>query len=223
MIFNQVRVPRAPGRPAFLLIAGTLACGASTARAGELGLSLEAGYLGLTNAQRSAQAVFGNPAGGFTGGGSISYGIAGGVFVAVGARYFERTGERVFVADATGPVFGLGHPLKLRLVPAWAVVGYRYERRRGFPLTPYVAVGGGAVSYHEESEVGGLREGVLDQTKGAGYAMLGLELGRGGLRFGVEGTYARVPESASLGGVSRVYGEDDIGGFTVVGKLTFVP
>jgi hypothetical protein len=223
MIFSQERVPRAPGRPAILLIAGTLACGAASARAGELGLSLEAGYLDLTNAAHSAQAVFGDPAGGFTGGGSISYGIARGVFVAVGARYFERTGERVFVADATSPVFGLGHPLKLRLVPAWAIVGYRYERRRGLPLTPYVGVGGGAVFYREESEVGGLKEGVLEQTKGAGFAVLGLELGRGGLRFGIEGTYARVPESASLGGVSRVYGEDDIGGFTVVGKLTFVP
>ena len=57
MIFNQVRVLRAPGRPALLLIAGTLACGAATARAGELGLSLEAGYLDLANAQRSAQAA----------------------------------------------------------------------------------------------------------------------------------------------------------------------
>jgi len=223
MIFKQVRVLRAPGRPAFLLLAGILACPAAIAHAGELGLSLEAGYLDLTSARRSAQAVFGDPAGGFTGGGSMRYGIARGVFVAVGARYFERTGERVFVADATSPVFGLGHPLKLRLVPAWAIVGYRYERRRGLPLTPYIGLGGGAVFYHEESEVGGIKEGVLDQTKGAGYAVLGLELGRGALRFGIEGMYARVPESASLGGVSRVYGEDDVGGFTVVGKLTFVP
>jgi hypothetical protein len=218
MTFTLPRPARALGRLVFL----ALALGAATAHAGELGLSLEGGYLGLGNARRSAEAVFDAP-GGFTGGGSIRYGISGGLFVAAGARYFERTGERVFVADATSPVFSLGHPLKLRLVPAWVVVGYRYETRRGFPLFPYVAVGGGAVFYHEESEVGGLREGVLDQTKGAGYAMLGLELGRGTLRFGVEATYARVPESASLGGVSRVYGEDDIGGFTFVGKLTFVP
>jgi hypothetical protein len=32
-----------------------------------------------------------------------------------------------------------------------------------------------------------------------------------------------VPDSLGVGGVSEVYGEDDIGGFTVVGKLTFVP
>ena len=47
--------------------------------------------------------------------------------------------------------------------------------------------------------------------------------GRGAVRFGIEMMYAVVPESAGLGGVTQVYGEDDLGGFTVVGKLTFVP
>jgi hypothetical protein len=53
--------------------------------------------------------------------------------------------------------------------------------------------------------------------------VLGLEYGRGTVRFGIEMTYSTVPNSADLGGVSSVYNEDDIGGFTVVGKLTFVP
>lgn len=222
-MFNHVRLHRAPARAAAFLLALALTTGAAPIEAGEFGISLDGGYLDLTSARRSARAVFGDTAGGFTGGGSLSYGFGRGFFVAAGARYFERTGERVFVADAGSAVFRLGHRLKLRLIPMYGLVGYRLERRRGFPLTPYVALGGGAYSYHEESEIGGLVEGVLDQTKGAGYGVLGLEYGRGTVRFGVEMAYSTVPKSADLGGVSSVYGEDDIGGFTVVGKLTFVP
>jgi hypothetical protein len=76
--------------------------------------------------------------------------------------------------------------------------------------------------YHEESEIGGLVEGVVDETKGAGYGVLGLEYGRGALRFGVELMYSLVPNAAGVGGVADVYDEDDIGGLTVVGKLSFV-
>jgi hypothetical protein len=191
--------------------------------AGEFGISVEGGYFDLTSAAKSAEAVFDGSSGGFTGGGSLRYAFGRGFFVSAGARYFKATGERVFVADASAPVFRLGHPLELRLIPAYGLLGYRFERVTGMPLVPYLALGAGAYFYREESEVGGIPEGVLDQTKGAYYGVLGLEYGRGALRFGVEFTYSVVPDSAGLGGVSEVYGEDDIGGFTVVGKLTFVP
>ena len=193
------------------------------AEAGEFGISADAGYLDLTNARKSAQAVFDGTAGGFTGGGALRYSFARGFFLSAGARFFERTGERVFVESATGPVFRLGHPLKVRMVPAYALLGYRLERRRGLPLVPYIALGGGVTSYKEESNIGGLVEGVVDQTKGAGYGVLGLEYGRGVLRFGVEMMYSTVPNAAGVGGVADIYGEDDIGGFTAVGKLTLVP
>ena len=195
---------------------------APAARAGELGISADAGYFDFTNARKSAQAVFDGSAGGFTGGGSLRYSFSGGLYVAAGARYFAKTGERVFVADEGGEVFRLGHPLKVRVVPVYALVGYRFERRRGLPLVPYFGLGGGITSYHEESEIGGLVEGVVDETKGAGYGVLGLEYGRGALRFGVELMYSLVPNAAGVGGVADVYDEDDIGGLTVVGKLTFV-
>jgi hypothetical protein len=200
-----------------------LALGGTPAGAGELGISVDGGYFDLTNARKSALAVFDGSAGGFTGGGALRYGFGRGFFVAAGARYFQRTGERVFVAEANGPVFRMQHPLEVRTIPMYALVGYRFERRRGVPLVPYVGLGGGAVRYHEESEIGGLTEGVLDQTKGAGYGVLGLDYGRGTVRVGLEVMYSVVPDSAGVGGVSKVYGEDDIGGFTVVGKLTFVP
>jgi hypothetical protein len=71
--------------------------------------------------------------------------------------------------------------------------------------------------------VGGLAEPVVSQTKASGLLAAGLEYGRGRLRFGVEASYAIAPDSLGLGGVSRVYGEDDAGGFTALGRIVFVP
>jgi hypothetical protein len=107
-------------------------------------------------------------------------------------------------------------------VPVYGLVGYRYQRRRGVPLVPYIGLGGGVTTYHEESEIGGLVEGVVDETKGAGYGVLGVEFGRSALRFGVELMYSLVPNAAGVGGVADIYDEDDIGGLTIVGKLAFV-
>ena len=39
------------------------------------------------------------------------------------------------------------------------------------------------------------------------------------LRVAGEASYSTVPSAVGLGGVTKVYGEDDLGGFTVVGKL----
>jgi hypothetical protein len=223
MNLHHLPPPRALGRWTAVGLAVVLASSAAPLAAGEFGISLEGGYLGLTNASQSAEAVFNGSTGGFTGGAGLRYVFGRGIFVAAGGRYFEKTGERVFVADANSPVFRLGHPLEVQIVPVYAIVGYRYERERGLPLVPYLGLGGGVYSYKEESEVGGLREGVVDETKTAWYGVLGVEYGRGFLRFGVELSYSIVPDSLGVGGVSEVYGEDDIGGFTVVGKLTIVP
>jgi hypothetical protein len=35
--------------------------------------------------------------------------------------------------------------------------------------------------------------------------------------------YSVVPNSLGLGGVSKVYGEKDIGGLSIVGRLIFTP
>jgi hypothetical protein len=48
-----------------------------------------------------------------------------------------------------------------------------------------------------------------------------VEFGKGRLRVAAEGGYAFVPNSLGIGGVSKVYGEKDLGGFSVVGKLIF--
>ncbi|MBI3932504.1 MAG: outer membrane beta-barrel protein [Acidobacteria bacterium] len=180
-------------------------------------LSAHGGYFDLAGAKDSAEAVFGS-SGGPTFGGEVAYGFDNGFYVAAGASYFKKDGERVFVADAGGPVFKLGHPLSARILPAYATLGYRF--RRSTSLVPYVAIGGGITSYREESTVAGL-ESSASATKPSGRLVAGLELGRGSFRLGVEASYSTTPDTIGVGGVSKIYGEDDVGGFSVVGKIVF--
>ena len=51
--------------------------------------------------------------------------------------------------------------------------------------------------------------------------LLGADYGRGAVRFGLEANYSFVPNTIGLGGVSAVYGEKDVGGFAILGRLVF--
>jgi hypothetical protein len=48
---------------------------------------------------------------------------------------------------------------------------------------------------------------------------VGVEVGRGTFRVGAEAGYTTVPDALGLGGVTKVYGEDDLGGWHAVGKV----
>jgi hypothetical protein len=183
--------------------------------AAELSLELEAGYAHLTNARRSASALFGS-AGGLTYGGGVRLALGERLFLRAGAGYLEKTGERVFVADSRSDVFPLGHPLTLRLLSFHVTLGYRLPKRKF--LTPYVAFGAGLVGSEERSTVGGLDE-VESTTKASGRAAAGVEIGEGRFRFATEIAYSVVPNAIGVGGVSQVYGETDMGGLSVVGKV----
>jgi outer membrane protein W len=205
-------------RAAALVLLAT-AVSAPAARAGESSLTIDGGWYDMSNASRTANAIFGasgGPAIGFAG----EYGITETFFIRAGARFFQRDGERVFVAEPGGEVFELGHPLTVRIIPAYGLLGYRFLE--GGTLRPYVGVGGGVASYNEESTVAG--EVIsFTATKPMGMAVLGLDYGRGTIRFGAEVSYALVPNTIGTGGVSAVYGEDDIGGLTAVVRISFVP
>jgi hypothetical protein len=206
-----------------LLAAGLgLAGGARAAAAGEFGVSLEGGYFGMTNASKSAKAIFDGTSGGFTGGGSIRYVLARSFFLGVGGHYFKRTGERVFLADASGTPFRLGHPLTIREVPVYGMVGWRFFPDSAF--VPYVALGAGQTSYSEKSIVGGIEDPVGQRvSKFSGHFMAGVEWGRGIVRLGAEFMDTTVPDTIGVDGVSKIYGEKDVGGLSVVGKIVLVP
>jgi Outer membrane protein beta-barrel domain len=192
--------------------------GTGSAAAGELAIAAEGGYFDLSSAKKSAQAVFDGSSGGGTFGGSVRYALDNGFFIAAGARTFNKEGQRVAVVDAAGPVFPLGHPLKLRLVPVYGQIGYRF--RHGQTVVPYLAVGGGSVSFREESTVGGITT-TETQSKSSIHGAGGVEYGRGGLRVGVEVMLSSVPDTIGVGGVSKVYGETNVGGLSVVGRIAY--
>jgi hypothetical protein len=198
-------------------MAAVLALGAVPgASSADLSVALDGGYFVMSNARKSAKAVFGGSGGGFAGGATLTLGLGRSFFAGAGGRFFQKTGERVFVADATGPVFRLGHPLKIRTIPVYGLLGFRL-----FPdatLVPYVTAGAGLTSYREESTVGGITE-TTSQSKFSGILALGADYGRGPVRFGLEANYSLVPSTIGLGGVSAVYGEKDVGGFAIVGRV----
>jgi hypothetical protein len=205
------------------LVAAAVICAAcaAPAGAGEVAISLEGGWADLSNAKKSAEAVFDGSTGGPTFGAAVTFGLSRSLYVGVGGRYFSKDGERAFVAAPGQPAFGLGHELTVRVVPIHALVGWRF--RPGKSLVPYVGLGLGATSYHEESVVGDLAEDPVSQTKASGLVAGGITYGQGSLRFGIEVSYSSAPDSLGLGGVSEVYGEDDIGGLTAMGRIVFVP
>jgi hypothetical protein len=187
---------------------------ATPTTAGELAFEAHAGYFQMA-AENSASAVFESRGGG-TFGGALRYTVWRGAFVSAGARTFSREGERVFVATPTSPVQKLGFPLKLRLTPMFLAVGYRL--RDGKLIVPYAGLGGALTSFKEESEVAG--EAFDEDGSKAGFlGFAGVEVGRGTFRVGAEAGYTTVPDAVGLGGVTKVYGEDDLGGWHAVGKV----
>ena len=161
------------------------------------------------------KAVFGS-SGGVTFGGAVRYNVWRGAFVSAGARSFSKDGERVFLASAGSPLQKLGFPVSLKLTPILLTAGYRF--RHGRLIVPYAHVGAAITSYSETSDVAG--ESFDDEGSQTGFmGAAGVEAGRGLLRFGVELGYSNVSGAVGLGGVSKLYGEDEIGGFHVVGKV----
>jgi len=186
------------------------------ARARRFDLSFLVGVRWLNAFSRSAEAIFDGETSGVELGGSASYSITNNVFLTAGVQVFEKEGQRVFVTEPDGPVFPLGHPLKLRLTPAYVVVGYRFHPWPS--VVPYVAVGGGATFYREESTVG-VETDSSSSTKGMGIALAGVDYVKSRVIVGVQASWSTVPNALGAGGVSAVYEEKGLGGVTVSAQV----
>lgn len=203
-----------------LVVLATALLGGAAPAARAQGLIADA-HLGMTSfsASNSMKAVF-DSSSAPTFGGRVGWVFGRGIYAALSVRSLSEDGERVFVADTSSPVFKLGHPLSMSLLPVDLTVGYRFRTRRWF--TPYVGLGGGKVSYEEKSTVGGVTE-QESRSKASWHVLGGVEVGRGRLRVAAEALYSGVPDGIGVGGVSKVYGESDLGGFTLLGKVVFAP
>lgn len=196
---------------------GTLAATGAPA-AERFSVGLDAGYLDLTSAPKSAAAVFDGARGGATFGGDLRFSLTRSLFVGAGARSFTKKGERVFVADSTSQAFPLGHPLEVRLTPIFGLVGWRF--RADEALVPYVGVGGGVTGYKEESTVAGITESE-SKSKASWHVVAGADYALRNLGLGLEVRFSSVPNAVGLGGVSRVYGETDLGGFALTARISY--
>ena len=151
-------------------------------------IAAEGGYLALA-AKDSAKAVFDGKSGGPTFGGSARFYIIPRVFVGVAYNSFSKSGERVFVANAGGKVFPLGHPLDIELATVQGVAGFRPWPEA--MIAPYVSLGVGQTSYEEESTIGGqLDSGEASKVSWSGALGADYKLPRlGGVGIGVELRY----------------------------------
>lgn len=196
---------------ASLFLLGT----ASSVRA-DLALEAVGGWADLTNARKSARAVFDGAAGGPTGGVALRVGLGEAYFVRAEGRFFQRTGERVFASPDIDEVFPLGHPLEIRMIPATLSLARRFGDPDSSHL--YAGLGGGVLLYKEESTVAEITT-TDSRTRPLGRAFVGFELGRGSLTFAAEVDYSMAPDTIGAGGVSAVYGEDDAGGLTALARI----
>jgi outer membrane protein W len=199
---------------AALATSALLALAALPSAAGEVALEVHAGYFQMA-AGNSASALF-DSSGGGTFGGAGRFTFWRSAYVSAGARAFSKDGERVFVATPNSVVQKLGFPLSVRITPAFLTVGYRF--RDGKRIVPYAGIGGLLAFYKEESEVTG--ESFNESRSKAGFlGVAGVEVGRGTFRIGAEVGYSAVPDAIGIGGVSKVYGEKDLGGLHAIAKL----
>lgn len=164
------------------------------------------------------------------------YGAGGGLllgrnlFVDVLVSRFSADGSRVFVTDS-GDTFDLGIPTTVTVVPIDVSIGWRFAGRprltaRGKPAFRPVPFGGGGFGFltYEETSEGAQGSEDVSERFGSYHVMGGVELPFSKhLGASAAVLYRWVPDAIGTAGVSKVYGEDDLGGlqFRVLVSYTF--
>lgn len=207
-------------RPFVLLLAAPIALSLSAptaAQAGSLALIFEAGLRTMSNSPDTEKAIFDQKRG-IGAGVAITYDRGARWRFGIEGRRINREGERAFAFDRTSEAFRLGHPLTLTMTEGLVSAAFRFGKMG--PISPYLGLGAGLVSWKEESNIAGRIE------KGSGTSALfegrlGLERQQGPVRLGIEGGITLVPSAIGVGGISQIYEEKDLGGLFLVFRLGF--
>lgn len=163
-------------------------------------------------ARDTFEAVLDQGGGPFFGGGA-EFRMSNGLFVQAAARYFKKTGERVFVLD--DEVFPLGIENEVTINPIEFTGGGRFMSSG---VLSYVGGGVGLYRLRETSEFEDPLEKVDEQFTSY-HVLAGVEFrSRGWIAGAVEFQYTWVPDSLT-GGLADIYDEHDLGGFDVRFKL----
>lgn len=171
-------------------------------------------------AKHSFATVLGKSSGPLVGGGGRIGLPWFGIFVDIGAWKFQRDGERVIRLN--GQTYPLGIPVEVAVTPIELTVGYQFRQlhRRVPRLTPYAGAGYSSFKYQETSSFSASGEDANDRF--GGYHVLG------GAEFkivkwlGVAGEVAwtSIEDAIGAAGVSKEFGETNLGGRTLRAKVT---
>ncbi len=134
------------------------------------------------------------------------------LFVRVAVTHGSKSGSRVFVSG--GQVFPLGIPLTVTMTPIEAGGGWRFASSRASRIVPYLGAAFLSVGYQETSKFAEAAENT-SQRFGGQAVFGGAEVGIAKwLVASGEAQYRRVPDALGAGGVSKDFGESDLGGIT---------
>ena len=141
--------------------------------------------------------------------------LRSGFYVEVGASRFEKVGQRAFVFN--GQAFPLGIPLTARITPLEVSAGYRFTMSPR--IIPYAGAGIARYAYVETSDFADTGENV-DATH-TGYLVLGGVEVRAHRWVGVsvDVQYTQVTGILGSAGISKEFGEDNLGGTAVRVKV----
>lgn len=166
----------------------------------------EAGQVSLRSTD-SFRAILGEATGPVFGGGAQVL-LPWGLFADISANRFRERGTRVFRHD--GEIFKLGIPITIRIIPVELTGGYRFARWRW--IVPYGGAGVGSTAYRETSRFAEAEENV-DERFRSYHVLAGAEIRIWRwISAAVEGHNRWVPDAIGEDGISREFGEDDIGG-----------
>jgi opacity protein-like surface antigen len=159
----------------------------------------------------SFEAVTGTSTKSGLGGGGTITGLWRGVFVDVAVSQQKLKGERVFMDAET--VYRLGIPLTVRLRPIDVAAGWRFTVAGG-RVSPFAGVGASVVSYKETSSFAQSGDDISEQKTGA-LVLGGVDVAVWKwIHVGGDVRYRAVTGVLGLDGVSEVFNEDQLGGFS---------
>jgi hypothetical protein len=135
------------------------------------------------------------------------------VFARVAVTRASKSGSRVFVAD-NGEIFPFGIPLTVTMTPIEVGAGWRFVTRKPSRLTPYAGVAFLSMGYTETSKFAQPGDNTSERFTGQDvFGGVEVRIWKWLVASG-EAQYRRVPDALVAGGVSKDFGESDLGGVT---------
>ena len=167
------------------------------------------------SSSETLEAITGETSKSGIGGGATVVGIWRGLFADIGISQQELDGQRVFVDDGT--IYPLGIPVTMRMRPVDVAGGWRFLFGR---LSPYAGAGVSFIDYEEKGDFAGPGDDVSESKSGALF-LAGVDVAViRWLHAGGEFRYRAVKGVLGEAGVSEIYGEDQLGGYSFAVRIS---